>query len=81
MCSTKACGAAKRTAALKPLWLAEMYRQQEERRRLQEMQLEEQQRQQQLYIPSMPREFINVRSLLDRVSNYPFNSTAEFNLQ
>lgn len=78
ICSSRMCGGIKRTPS-QPLWLTEMNRQQDEKRRLHELQLGEQQHQQ-LYLPS-PREFMNVKSLFDRISNYPFNSSAEYNLQ
>lgn len=71
ICAARTCGKQAKRAPSKPLWLAEVYRQQDEKRRLQELQQDEQRQH------LSPRDFINVKSMLDRVSYYPFNNSAE----
>lgn len=74
---------ASKRASSTPTRFMKLYQQrQEERRRLQQIQLQQQQEQederQRMQLMSLPRDFINFKSPVDRYPFYPFNNNIEY---
>ncbi|XP_055322560.1 uncharacterized protein LOC129578280 [Sitodiplosis mosellana] len=87
-CSSLVCDsnliAAKRTPS-KPLWITDYYQQRmSEKRRLQQIQQQQQQQQQQeeerqrMQLMASPRDFLNLKSSVDRYPYYPFTNNFEY---